>query len=218
MGGPAPFKPINKNLEQQAQALFKEWFVDNANPNWNQGKLEDFCSYQKNRTNISNLNESNYLSTENMLPNKMGFQPAATLPTSGQFPLIEPGNVLVSNIRPYFKKIVFADFEGGCSADVLNFVAKEEKYTYFMYQILFDDNFFEYMMAGSKGTKMPRGDKQQIMAYDICIPDDKDLEKFNTLLKPMIDQVISNRKETQTLAQLRDTLLPKLITGELNCV
>ena len=150
-----------------------------------------------------------------MVPNKQGFHPAATLPTVNQVPLVEEGNILISNIRPYFKKIVFSDFTGGCSTDVLNFVSLEKKYKLYLYRILYDDTFFDYVMAGSKGTKMPRGDKQQIMDYDICIPDNETLERFNQLVKPIVIQINDNTSENKRLTELRDTLLPKLMNGEI---
>jgi type I restriction enzyme, S subunit len=195
--------------------IFKEWFVENAKPEWKKGKLSDICTFQSKRTDSSGLTVKNYISTENIVPNKQGFQPAATLPTVNQVPLVEEGNILISNIRPYFKKIVFSDFTGGCSTDVLNFVSFEDKYTLYLYRILYDDMFFDYVMAGSKGTKMPRGDKQQIMDYDICIPDNETLERFNRLLKPVVIQINDNTSENKRLTELRDTLLPKLMNGEI---
>jgi type I restriction enzyme S subunit len=76
-------------------------------------------------------------------------------------------DVLVSNIRPYFRKIWFADRNGGCSNDVLVFRALENCYPNFLYYALSDNNFFDYATSTSKGTKMPRGDKKAIMDYDV---------------------------------------------------
>ncbi len=78
------------------------------------------------------------------------------------------------------------------------------------------DRFFDYMVAGSKGTKMPRGDKQQILNYPIVLPDKESLNLFNGLIVPMLDQIATNRIERSRLAALRDTLLPKLMSGELD--
>ena len=76
-------------------------------------------------------------------------------------------DVLVSNIRPYFKKIWYATFDGGCSNDVLVFRAKDGVSSRFLHYVLADDTFFDYSMATSKGTKMPRGDKKAIMEYEV---------------------------------------------------
>ena len=78
------------------------------------------------------------------------------------------------------------------------------------------DRFFDYMVAGSKGTKMPRGDKQQIMNYPVVLPDKESLDLFNGLIAPMLDRIATNRVESGRLAALRDALLPKLMSGELD--
>ena len=78
------------------------------------------------------------------------------------------------------------------------------------------DRFFDYMVAGSKGTKMPRGDKQQIMSYPVVRPSEESLDLFNGVVMPMLDQISSNRIENIKLKALRDTLLPRLMSGELD--
>ena len=102
-----------------------------------------------------------------MLPNRGGVVNATTLPTIEDTQGYCVGDVLVSNIRPYFKKIWFADSNGGCSNDVLVFRAKEGVDARYLYYVLADDSFFNYSNATSKGTKMPRGDKSAIMDYII---------------------------------------------------
>lgn len=87
--------------------------------------LSDICDYAKGKINVSVLDEDTYISTENMMPNKGGITGASSLPTVAQTQSFSAGDVLVSNIRPYFKKIWFAEFDGGCSNDVLVFRTKE---------------------------------------------------------------------------------------------
>lgn len=87
-------------------------------------KLSDICEYAKGKVAVETLDERTYISTENMLPNKGGIDKASSLPTIPQTQEYLIGDVLVSNIRPYFKKIWHAEFEGGCSNDVLVFRAK----------------------------------------------------------------------------------------------
>lgn len=127
--------------------------------------LSDICNYVKGKIDVAVLDEDTYISTENMMPNKAGITSATSLPSVTQTQVFQVGDVLVSNIRPYFKKIWFAEFEGGCSNDVLVFRAKEGVSKRFLYYVLADDKFFDYSMATSKGTKMPRGDKVAIMKY-----------------------------------------------------
>lgn len=130
-------------------------------------KLSDICEYAKGKIRVSMLDENTYISTENMLPNKGGITQAASLPIQEQTQSFLKGDVLVSNIRPYFKKIWYATFDGGCSNDVLVFRAKRGVSSRFLYYVLADDTFFDYSMATSKGTKMPRGDKNAIMKYEV---------------------------------------------------
>ena len=213
---------INENLEQQAQAIFKSWFVDfepfgGVMPeDWRTGSLSEICGYSKDKVNIEALTLDTYYSTENMQPNRQGAVQATTLPTIKQTTACKKGNVLISNIRPYFKKIIYCFADCGCSTDVLCFVPNKSEYSAFLYCALYSDKFFDYMVAGSKGTKMPRGDKQQIMMYPICIPSTEYVEQFSKIVAPMFETVYTNRLEANDLAILRDTLLPKLMNGEID--
>lgn len=130
-------------------------------------KLSDICEYAKGKIKVSVLDENTYISTENMLPNKSGITQATSLPAQEQTQAFMRNDVLVSNIRPYFKKIWYATFDGGCSNDVLVFRAKDGVSSQFLHYVLADDSFFDYSMATSKGTKMPRGDKKAIMEYEV---------------------------------------------------
>lgn len=130
-------------------------------------KLSEICDFVKEKTDVVGLDNTTYISTENMLPNKGGIIHASTLPTTKQTQAFKKGDVLVSNIRPYFKKIWYAKFDGGCSNDVLVFRAKDGIDSMFLHYVLADDNFFRYAMTTSKGTKMPRGDKKAILEYDV---------------------------------------------------
>ena len=112
-------------------------------------KLSDICSFRKGKVEVENLNAKNYISTENMLPNKCGITEASSLPTVSLTQEYNSGDVLVSNIRPYFKKIWQAEYDGGCSNDVLVFVPKPNTDKDFLYYVLADDDFFTYSMATS---------------------------------------------------------------------
>lgn len=213
---------INTNLEQQAQALFKNWFVDfepfggKMLEGWKVGKLCDIADYSSEKIEINKLSPETYYSTENMLPSKGGIETATSLPSISQTTRCLPGETIISNIRPYFKKIFYCTEEvAGCSTDVLCFKPKYKYYSEYLYQVLYSDIFFDYMVLGSKGTKMPRGDKQQIMNYPITIPNELYLRKFKTFAEPIFSQIDLNRKENKRLSELRDTLLPKLMNGEI---
>ena len=152
--------------------------------------LSDICEYAKGKIAVADLNEDCYISTENMLPNKSGITSATSLPKTSQTQSFQAGDILVSNIRPYFKKIWFAEFDGGCSNDVLVFRAKKGISSSYLYYVLANDEFFDYAMKTSNGTKMPRGDKKAIMKYEVEQMD-FDTQKKSAVTLRSIDQKIA---------------------------
>lgn len=157
-------------------------------------KLSDICAYVKGKVEVAYLDEETYISTENMIPNKGGITRAMSLPAVPQTQRFLAGDILVSNIRPYFKKIWFAAFDGGCSNDVLVLRANEGISKRFLYYVLADDKFFGYSMATSKGTKMPRGDKVAIMNYDVPNFSYKVQEKIAGLLGTLDEKIALNNE------------------------
>lgn len=206
---------INDNLHELLQSVFLTKFRL-SEESASVGTLSEICAYSKDRVAVSKLSVGNYYSTENMLPSKAGFVDAASLPTTPQTTKCNIGDVLVSNIRPYFKKIVFCQSEGGCSTDVLCFTPKSPSLSTYLFCTLYADSFFDFMAVGSKGTKMPRGDKQQIMTYPVVIPTEAELRDFDKVAQPILRQIHINSDENTYLAALRDTLLPKLMSGEID--
>ena len=206
---------INDNLADLLQTVYQERFGDTSLVA-NQGILSDICSYSRDKVAVSELNVSTYFSTENMLSGKAGSTEATSLPTTPQTTACHKGDTLISNIRPYFKKIVYCEGNCGCSTDVLCFTPSQPRYSTYLFSTLYADKFFAFMVAGSKGTKMPRGDKQQIMTYPVVLPSEAALDEFNAIALPLIEQIYSNRAENKRLSVLRDTLLPKLMSGEID--
>ncbi len=206
---------INDNLADLLQTIYQERFGNDILA-VNQGVLSDICSYSRDKVAVSELNVSTYFSTENMLSGKAGSTEATSLPTTSQTTACHKGDTLISNIRPYFKKIVYCEGNCGCSTDVLCFTPSQPRYSTYLFSTLYADKFFAFMVAGSKGTKMPRGDKQQIMTYPVVLPSEEELARFNTIASPLLEQIYSNRAENKRLSILRDTLLPKLMSGEID--
>lgn len=206
---------LNDNLADLLQTIYQERFGNDILA-VNQGVLSDICSYSRDKVAVSELNVITYFSTGNMLSGKAGSTEATSLPTTSQTTACHKGDTLISNIRPYFKKIVYCEDKCGCSTDVLCFTPSQPCYSAYLFSTLYADKFFAFMVAGSKGTKMPRGDKQQIMTYPVLLPSEEELAGFNTIASPLLEQIYSNRAENKRLSILRDTLLPKLMSGEIN--
>lgn len=179
-------------------------------------ELNSLAEFSNIKKLISELNCQTYFSTENMLPGKAGAIAAASLPTTPKVTACNPGDILVSNIRPYFKKIVYCSTKCGCSSDVLCFHPKEDIYSTWLFCSLYEDDFFDYVMAGSKGTKMPRGDKAHIMRYGVAVPTRKKLEEFKATGDLVLSQINCLRSENERLNKLREVILPKLMSGELS--
>ena len=185
---------------------------------WKECKLKDICDYGKDRIEVSSLDNSNYISTENMLPNRAGITTATTLPTGELTPSFEIDDTLVSNIRPYFKKIWKATFSGGCSADVLVFKAKENVSKEYLYYVLADDEFFKYSMTTSKGTKMPRGDKTSIMNYPVKLPPLPTQQKIAAILSSLDDKIELNNKINTNLEQQAGALFKNWFANKIDNV
>ena len=162
--------------------------------------LSDICYYAKDKIDVAVLDEDTYISTENTMPNKGGIIKASSLPAVTQTQAFLEDDVLVSNIRPYFKKIWFAEFDGGCSNDVLVFRAKEGVNKRFLYYVLADDTFFDYSMSTSKGTKMPCGDKAAIMKYEVPDFTYEKQEKIAGILEVLDRKIQLNTEINENLA------------------
>ena len=150
---------------------------------------------------INNNLASTYVSTESMLPNKRGITKSSSIPSKGTTTAYKKDDVLVSNIRPYFKKIWSANYDGVCSNDVLVFRAKNTADANFLYYVLANDDFFVYSMATSKGTKMPRGDKASIMKYEVESFDLNTQRKIASILKPIDKKIELNNTINNNLEQ-----------------
>ena len=182
---------------------------------WTTGPLGLIATYCSDRIPTSELTLENYVSTENMLAEKKGICTAAKLPTVKTTSSYQSGNVLVSNIRPYFKKIWFAEGCGGCSNDILNFTAKELNTEEYLLNLLWQDTFFDYMMTTAKGSKMPRGDKGAILNWKVIIPPVESRRIFSETVREFYKQISGKYKINASLCKFSDKLLTRLLSGKI---
>jgi type I restriction enzyme S subunit len=169
-------------------------------------KLIKAANYYNQKTKSENVSIENFITTDNILPNKAGITLATNLSTGTMMPAFKPDHTLVANIRPYLKKIWLSDREGGCSADVLVFQANEGFDPKYIYYSLSRDDFFKHMMRGKKGTKMPRGDKKHIMEF--LIPDYSypEQQKIAKVLSAIDAKIESNKKINSELELMARTI------------
>ncbi len=168
--------------------------------------LFEVSVYRKDRISSDMVDKENYISTENMLPNRGGVEIATTVASAKTFPAYKKGDILLSNIRPYFKKIWYADKEGGCSNDVLVVKGNKTVDNKFLYYVLSDNNFFNYSTVTSKGTKMPRGSKNAIMKYwvpDLDLPTQR---KIADILSSYDELIKANNERIELLEQVAQEL------------
>lgn len=183
---------------------------------WTIKSVSDLTQFATGKIEVSSLTVDNYISTENMLEQRRGISRATSLPAVATVPTFNSGHVLISNIRPYFKKIWLARFDGGRSNDVLCFETKEKGCQEFLYNLLYQDDFFEFMMRTSKGAKMPRGDKDAIAGWKFPCASLELRHAFSEKVRTFYSFIENLNLESQQLSQFRDTLLPKLLSGELS--
>ena len=231
---------ICSNLEAMAKLLYDYWFVqfdfpdENGKPykssggkmvwndelkreipaGWENKCLSDISDYSDAKVSAKELSSHTYIGMDNLLPNMNGRTESEYTPAEGYATAFQPMDILLGNIRPYFKKIWFADIAGGASPDVLVLKPKNKEESAFIYSLLCRDQFFDYDSKGSKGSKMPRGDKDHIMAYPFAYSHDLSIE-FSRQLSMLMKKIAAAYEENLQLASLRDYLLPMLMNGQV---
>lgn len=129
--------------------------------------IKNISNIVNNKIDCNILDSSNYISTENMLENFGGIKDSSNVPV-GKCTAIIRGDILLSNIRPYFKKLWFSKLDGGCSNDVIVLrVNNKLALSKYVFYALSSNKFFDVYVANCKGTKMPRGNKDVLLNYDI---------------------------------------------------
>ena len=170
-------------------------------------RLKDCAFYVSQKINSEILDKNTYVSTENILQNRLGKTIASFTPKNNtKVTHFKPKDILIANIRPYLKKIWFANHEGGCSADVLVLRAKSHTDSSFLYYSLFRDDFFSYIMKGAKGTRMPRGDKEQILNFNIPNMNYQNQKKIGELLFLLDKKIELNNRINAELEAMAKTL------------
>ena len=176
---------------------------------WKSVHLEDVAEFQKKRISSDLLNNNNYISTENILQNFEGIQYSSSIPANTNVIEYQKGDILLSNIRPYLKKVWFSDRKGGCSADV--FVLRGDKCDqHFLYYVIASDRFINYVMSGVKGVKMPRGDKSQMEKYAFSIPTNTEQRKIAKFLSMLDERIKLQNKIIEDLKKLKSAIYQEI--------
>ena len=129
--------------------------------------------------------------------------------------IFKKGEFLFGKLRPYFHKVGIAAVDGICSTDIVIVIPKTTTFRSFVLLCLSSDEFVDYASRTSTGTKMPRTKWQTMARYAIPLPPRSIVAAFQDLTAPLMEQILANIHESRTLAQTRDLLLPKLMSGEI---
>lgn len=186
---------------------------------WVNVSLKDVADFQKERISSGLLDESTYISTENILQNFQGVQSAISIPANTNVVAYKKNDILLSNIRPYLKKVWFSDRIGGCSADVFVLRSKTCE-PEFLYNVIASDKFINYVMSGAKGVKMPRGDKNQMESFSFSIPAVVEQRKISRLFQLLDERIVTQNKiidKLQSLIKGLNDNIHKGIKGETVC-
>ena len=212
---------INANLESQAQALYKQWFVDNRNEDCTQIRLGDILEISKQSISPSQFADTTF--EHYSLPAfDDGIQPVFEKGKdikSSKF-IIKQNMFLFSKLNPRIKRIWLPNIQTEnaiCSTEFIPYKPKDVAMFGFCYSIVNSDSFYEYVLSltnGSTGSHQ-RFHPIDTLDYELTIPNNGDIVKFEELVMPIYKTIASNRMESKNLATLRDTLLPKLMNGEI---
>ena len=193
--------------ETQPRLRFPEF--QNAGE-WDADELAKVADFVNEKVPLERVSLENYVSTENILPDYGGVTRASKLPTTGSVTRFRSNDTLVSNIRPYLKKVWVADNEGGASNDVIVIRAKQRLHAHYLSWLLKNDAFIDYVMTGAKGVKMPRGDIGSIKVYPTHYPTKPEQQRIADCLTSLDDLIAAQTQKLDALKTHKKGLMQQL--------
>ena len=220
----------NKILEQIAQAIFKSWFIDfegvkefedselgKMPKGWKIDTLDAIAENPRNSIRMKDIaSDILYVGLEHIPRGTIvldNWENAKNL-KSNKFKFVT-NQILFGKLRPYFKKVGVAPIDGICSTDILVLDSKEASWLEFLLFVVSSEDFIQYANQSSTGTRMPRADWNYMKKYSIIIPTSSKILEFHEIIKNHIQLIRKNIFEIVSLKQIRDILLPKLMSGEI---
>lgn len=216
---------INNNLEQQAQALFKSWFVDKTNPNRKNIKVEEFFNisigktpprkepewFSKNPDDIIWVSISDMGNCGTFISNSSEY---LTKKAVSKFNIkIVPDNTVLLSFKLTVGRVAITDGNMTTNEAIAHFITGKKEINEYLYCYLKNFNF---QTMGSTSSIATAVNSKIIKAMPIVMPTEKELIDFHTVTYPMFLQIKANQQENTRLSALRDTLLPKLMSGEID--
>jgi type I restriction enzyme S subunit len=181
---------------------------------WDAASLGKVADFVNEKIALERVALENYISTENILPDYGSVDRASKLPTTGSVTRFQSNDTLVSNIRPYLKKVWVADKEGGASNDVIVIRAKQILLPQYLSALLKNDAFIDYVMTGAKGVKMPRGDVGSMKAYHALYPSKPEQQKIADCLSSLDELIAALARKVDALKTHKKGLMQQLFPRE----
>ncbi|XOB98389.1 restriction endonuclease subunit S [Deinococcota bacterium DY0809b] len=201
--------------------LFPDRFVDSdlgpIPEGWEVATLGDVAESPRRTVNPNEIpTDTPYIGLEHMPRRSIAlFKWESAEKATSNKSIFRKGEFLFGKLRPYFHKVGVAPTDGVCSTDIVVVRPKRKEWAAYTLSCISSISFVEYTNAASTGTKMPRTSWKVMSAFKTCLATQEVAAVFQELVEPMIEKIISTIHESRTLAALRDTLLPKLISGEI---
>lgn len=214
----ADFKPLPADIRALFPAEFEETELGLIPKNWHIRDFSEIAVLIKNNIKSDDIcDDIHYIGLEHLERKHIFITSYGNgSDVSSNKSAFNKGDLLFGKLRPYFHKVAITPFSGICSTDILVFRAKKKFYKSLMAMYAFTDEFVAYANLRSTGTRMPRAEAKDLLKYKIILPNKDILEKFELLLEGFWTKGQLNNNENEQLTALRDTLLPKLISGELS--
>lgn len=215
---------INDNLQQQAHAIYREWFIDyapfggEAPIAWKRGKLKDILSLQKRGTKAGAEPDLPYLPIDTIPMRTFAvtdFRPNEEAQSS----LIRfcKDDIVIGAMRVYFHRVILAPCDGITRTTCFTLKPINSAYLAFGLITCDLDSSIDHAQNTSKGSTMPYAVWDGGMGeIEIAIPPTDVAEKFNAIILPMLRQIQNSCFEIRALRDMRDSLLPRLMSGELD--
>ena len=207
----------NATLEAMAETLFRQWFIEEAQEDWEEFSLDCIADNIKEQAIPVSLDCNTpyvgleHIDKKNISLNRVGVSSDIS---SNKF-YFSKYDILFGKLRPYFHKVCFAPFNGVCSTDILVIRPKQKAMLPFCLFAFFQKDIIDFSDYASSGTRMPRTSWNILSQYKMKKPPYDKIKKFNIICQKYIDKIEKNQQQIRTLEKLRDTLLPKLMSGEV---
>ena len=208
-------------LPKEIADLFPDSFEDSTlgeiPKGWGVGKLSDVVKNLRRGVQPERIDSSTpYIGLEHMPRHCIALSEWAHASELGSNKFeFKRGEILFGKLRPYFHKVGVAPVDGVCSTDILVVAPTEKEWFGFALGHLSSVDLINYTSAGSTGTKMPRTSWGEMARYPIVLPPTSIAAIFTSIVAPSVEKIIANIRESKTLPEIRDSLLPELLSGKV---